>query len=83
MEVNVGERGPIKNCGHIIDWMDKNCYRLIDIRKTYIYPKTDFGDSLDDNIMGEQYIIHHFKDVTSIRWIIRSQNIDRRRQWKR
>lgn len=54
MEINVGERGPMKNCGHVINWMDKNSFRMIDMRKTYMYPRSDIAQVVDEDLQRKQ-----------------------------
>lgn len=39
VEINVGERGPFKSIGDGLAMYEKKGYRLLDMRKTYFYPK--------------------------------------------
>ena len=39
VEINVGERGPFKSIGDGLEQYENRGYRLLDMRKTYFYPR--------------------------------------------
>ena len=59
VDINIGERGPFKSIGNGLDIYEDMGYRLLDMRKTYFYPK---GNLLDkDTVANDPIFAPHFQ----------------------
>lgn len=59
VEINVGERGPFKSIGDGLAKYEKHGYRLLDMRKTYFYPKGELFSK--DTINNDPIFAPHFQ----------------------
>ena len=59
VEINVGERGPFESIGHGLAKYEKMGYRLLDMRKTYFYPKGDIFR--EDTVNNDPIFAPHFQ----------------------
>ena len=59
VELNVGERGPSMSFAHGLSHYESLGYRLIDLRKTYFYPK--LSQKLDDSISADPIYSPYFQ----------------------
>lgn len=59
VEINVGERGPFTSIGDGLAKYEKHGYRLIDMRKTYSYPKGKMFR--EDTINNDPIFAPHFQ----------------------